>query len=371
MLIPESVATTVSTAFRGSTVNIASPHQSARRSRTVLEAARQAIADLVGGEPEGVVLGADRAILLTSLAEAASSRLGLGYEVVVTRLDDEPNITPWLRAADKYGAKVKWAEVEIDSCELPPWQWETLITPPTRLVALTSASSTVGTAPDISAVSKLVHDVGGLVVVDHAAGAPYQLLDINEIEADVVAVNALGWGGPPIGALIFRNPSLLNSLGSVAMDPQATGPARLELGAHQYGLLAGVVASVEYLAGLDEAARGSRRERLAVSMRSAGMYLNRLYEYLVNSLRSLPLVVVVGGAEAHIPVVTFAVEGVPAQRVVERLADNGILAVADAQSRVLELVGVNEVGGAVTVGLAHYSTTSDVDQLVRALASLG
>jgi cysteine desulfurase family protein (TIGR01976 family) len=365
------VATTVSTAFRGSTVNIASPHQSALRSRAVLGAARQAIADLVNGEPEGVVLGADRAILLTSLAEAASSRLGLGYEVVVTRLDDEPNITPWLRAADKYGAQVKWAEVEIDSCELPPWQWETLITPPTRLVALTSASSTVGTAPDISAVSKLVHDVGGLIVVDHAAGAPYQLLDINEIEADVVAVNALGWGGPPIGALVFRNPSLLNSLGSVSMDPQATGPARLELGAHQYGLLAGVVASVEYLAGLDDAARGGRRERLAMSMRSAGMYLNRLYEYLVNSLRSLPLVMVVGGAEAHIPVVTFAVDGVPAQRVVERLADNGILAIADAQSRVLDLIGVNDVGGAVTVGLAHYSTTSDVDQLVRALASLG
>jgi cysteine desulfurase family protein (TIGR01976 family) len=371
MLIPESVATTVSTAFRGSTVNIASPHQSALRSRTVLEAARQAIADLVNGEPDGVVLGADRSILLTSLAEAASSRLGLGYEVVVTRLDDEPNITPWLRAADKYGAQVKWAEVEIDSCELPPWQWETLITPPTRLVALTSASSTVGTAPDVSAVSKLVHDVGGLIVVDHAAGAPYQLLDINEIGADVVAVNALGWGGPPIGALIFRNPSLLNSLGSVSMDPQATGPARLELGAHQYGLLAGVVASIEYLAGLDDAARGGRRERLAMSMRSAGMYLNRLYEYLVNSLRSLPLVVVIGGAEAHIPVVTFAVDGVPAQRVVERLADNGILAIADAQSRVLDLIGVNDVGGAVTVGLAHYSTTSDVDQLVRALASLG
>lgn len=371
MLIPESVATTVSTAFRGSTVNIASPHQSARRSRTVIDAARQAIADLVNGDPEGVVLGADRSILLTSLADAASSRLGLGYEVVVTRLDDEPNIVPWLRAADRYGAKVKWAEVEIDSCELPAWQWETLITSPTRLVALTSASSTVGTAPDVGAVSKLVHDVGGLVVVDHAAGAPYQLLDINEIQADVVAVNALAWGGPPIGALVFRNPSLLNSLGSVSMDPQATGPARLELGSHQYGLLAGVVASVEYLAGLDEAARGNRRERLSVSMRSAGMYLNRLYEYLVSSLRSLPLVMVVGGFEAHIPVVTFAVNGVPAQTVVDRLADNGILAIADAHSRLLDLMGVNDIGGAVTVGLAHYSTTSDVDQLVRALASLG
>ncbi len=275
MLIPESVATTVSTAFRGSATNIASPHPSARRSVAVLDAARQAVADLVNGDPGGVVLGADRAILLTSLADASSSRAGIGYEVVVTRLDDEANIAPWLRAANRYGAKVKWAEVDIETGELPAWQWENLITPPTRLVAMTSASSTLGTVTDVGAVTKLVHDVGGLVVVDHSAAAPYRLLDIDEVEADVVALNAPAWGGPPIGALVFRDPALIDSFGSVSMNPYASGPARLELGGHQYGLLAGVVASVEYLAALDESARGSRRERLALSMQSAGGYLSQ------------------------------------------------------------------------------------------------
>ena len=90
----------------------------------MLQAARQAVADLVGGDPRGVVLGADRAILLTSLADASSSRVGLGHELVVTRLDDEANIAPWLRAANRYGAKVKWAEVDIETGELPAWQWE-------------------------------------------------------------------------------------------------------------------------------------------------------------------------------------------------------------------------------------------------------
>jgi selenocysteine lyase/cysteine desulfurase len=141
MLLPDSVATTVSTAFRGSMTASIGPHPSARRSAAVLFAARSAIADLVGADPSGVVLGADRAILLTSLADASSSRVGLGYEVVVTRLDDEANIAPWLRAANRYGAKVKWAEVDIETGELPPWQWESLITKPTRLVAITSASS--------------------------------------------------------------------------------------------------------------------------------------------------------------------------------------------------------------------------------------
>lgn len=371
MLIPDSVATTVSTAFRRSGASTVGAHPSARRSAAVLDAAREAVADLVNADPGGVVLGADRAVLLSLLAEASSSRAGLGYEVIVSRLDDEANIAPWLRAAHRYGAKVKWAEVDIETGELPTWQWESLISKSTRLVAVNSASGTLGGVTDLRAMTKLVHDVGALVVVDHSAAAPYRLLDIRETDADVVTVNAHAWGGPPIGAMVFRDPSVMNSFGSVSTNPYATGPARLEIGVHQFGLLAGVVASIEYLAALDESARGSRRERLAVSMQSADAYLNRVFDHLMVSLRSLPLVMLIGRPEAQIPVVSFAVHKVPADRVVQRLADNGILAIANTGSRVLDVLGVNDVGGAVTVGLAHYSTMAEVDQLVRALASLG
>jgi cysteine desulfurase family protein (TIGR01976 family) len=371
MLIPDAVARAVSTAFRGSMPTPAGPHPSAQRSAAVLTAARQAVADLVGADPEGVVLGSDRAVLLTSLADASAARVGLGYEIVVTRLDDEANIAPWLRAANRYGAKVKWGEVDIETGELPNWQWESLIDAPTRLVAITSASSTLGTVTDLRAVTKLVHDNGGLVVVDHSAAAPYRLIDIDEIDADVVAVNALAWGGPPIGALVFRDPSVIDSFSSMSLNPYARGPARLEVGAHQFGLLAGVVASIEYLASLDEAAQGTRRERLALSMQSASSYMSRLFEYLLTSLRSLSTVMVIGRPEMRIPVLSFAVTDVPAERVVQRLADNGILAIPNAGSRVLDVIGVNDIGGAVTIGLAHYTTTAEVDQLVRALASLG
>jgi cysteine desulfurase family protein (TIGR01976 family) len=361
----------VSTAFRRSGATTVGAHPSAQRSAAVLDAARAAVADLFNADPAGVVLGADRAVLLSSLAESSSSRAGLGLEVVVSRLDDEANIAPWLRAAHRYGAKVKWAEVDIESGDLPTWQWESLIGKSTRLVAVGSASATLGTETDLRAMIKLVHEVGGFVVVDHSAAAPYRLLDVKETDADVVAVNALGWGGPPIGAMVFRDPAMINTFGSISSDPNAVGPARLETGAHQFGLLAGVVASIEYLASLDESARGSRRERLSVSMQSAGLYLNRVFDYLMVSLRSLPLVMVIGRPEARIPVVSFALHEVPAERVVQRLADNGILAIANESSRALDVLGVNDVGGAVTVGLAHYSTTAEVDQLVRALASLG
>ena len=191
MLLPDTVSRAVSTAFRGSRPAPVGPHPAARRSAAVLTAARQAVADLLNADPAGVVLGADRAVLLTSLADAASARVGLGYELVVTRLDDEANIAPWLRAANRFGAKVKWAEVDIETGELPTWQWEALVTRPTRLVAITSASATLGTVTELREVTKLVHEVGGMVVVDHSAAAPYRLIDINEIDADVVAVNAL------------------------------------------------------------------------------------------------------------------------------------------------------------------------------------
>ena len=371
MLLPDSVATTVSTAFRGSMTTDVGPHPAAQRSANVLKAARQAVADLVGGDPRGVVLGSDRAILLSQLADAAPSRIGLGQEVVVTRLDDEANVAPWLRAASRYGAKVKWAEIDIETADLPAWQWQTLIESPTRLVAIASASSSVGTVTDLEPVTKLAHENGALVVVDHSAAAPYRLFDIHETEADVVAVNAVAWGGPPVGALVFRDPHVIETFNSVALDPLATGAARLEMGAHQFGMLAGLVASVEYLANLDEAATGSRRERLTVSMQSAARYMDRLFDYLVTSLRSLPLVMVIGSPESRIPVVSMAVHGVPAERVVQRLADNGVLAVCNTSSRLLDAIGVNDIGGAVTIGLSHYTTTSELDQLVRALASRG
>ncbi|MCW1958179.1 MAG: cysteine desulfurase-like protein [Mycobacterium sp.] len=371
MLIPQTVASTVATAFRNAAANPASPHPAAQRSVALLDAARRAVADLLNADPAGVVLGPDRAALLASLADASSTRAGLGSEVVVSRLADEANIAPWLRAADRYGAKIKWAEVDIETGEMPLWQWDELLTADTRLVAVPSASPILGTVVDVAAIAGQVHARGGLVVVDHSAAAPYRLLDIAEAEADIVAVNAAAWGGPPIGALVFRNPMLIDTFASVSPNPYASGPARLEIGMHQYGLLAGLVSSVEYLAALDEDAQGSRRERLTQSMESAQQYLGTVFDYLMTALSSLPLVTVIGDPPDRLPLVSIAVSGVPAEQVVQRLADNGILAVGNPVSRVLDMLGVDEIGGVLTLGLAHYSTMAEVDHLVRTLASLG
>jgi len=372
MQIPDRVSTAVSTAFRGSAPTHTSGHMSSRRSAGLLDAARQAVADLVGGDPAGVVLGPDRATMLAWLAESLSSRLGLGTGLVLSRLDEEANVAPWLRVANRYGAQVRWAEVEIDTCELPSWQFEELITATTRLVAMTAASPIVGSAPDVRAAADLVHAVGGHIVVDAAGAAPYAHVDINELAADVLAVDASAWGGPQVGALVFHDPAMLDRIPSMSLDPFAKGAARLELAGHQYALLAGVVSSIDYLANLDDAATGTRRERLDLSIGSLQDYHDRLFDYLMRSLEKLDHVMVLGDAPSRIPTLSFTVADTSAEKVSEHLAQNRIGTVSGVHSgsRLLDALGVNDEGGAVTIGLAPYTTRYEIDQLVKALGKL-
>lgn len=372
MLVPESVSRAVSTGFRTSSFSHIGRYGAARRSAAILDSAREAVADLVGGDPAGVVLGPDRAVLLAWLAESLSSRLGLGTGIVLSRLDDEANVAPWLRIANRYGAHVRWAEVEIETCEMPAWQFEELIGPTARLVALTAASPIVGSAPAVRVAADRVHEVGGLLVADAVGAAPYALIDIEELNADVVALSAPAWGGPAVGALVFRDPAFLDRIPSMSLNPYAKGAERLEVGGHQYGLLAGLTNSIDYLAGLDEAAAGSRRERLEISITSLQDYHDQLFEHLMSVLDTIPRLTVIGRASTRIPTVSFTMDGMQAEKVAAELADSriGVLSGTHGGSRLLDALGVNDAGGAVTVGLAPYTAKFEIDQFGRALAAL-
>ncbi|MBF4997929.1 cysteine desulfurase-like protein [Nocardia sp. BSTN01] len=372
MLVPDSVSRAVSTGFRTSAFSHTNRHAAARRGGAILDAAREAVADLVGGDPAGVVLGPDRAVLLAWLAESLSSRLGLGTGIVLSRLDDEANVAPWLRIANRYGAHVRWAEVEIETCEMPAWQFEELIGPTARLVAVTAASPIVGSAPAVRVAADRVHEVGGLLVADCFGAAPYALIDIDELNADVVALSAPAWGGPQIGALVFRDPAFLDRIPSMSLNPYAKGAERLEVGGHQYALLAGLTTSIDYLAGLDEQATGSRRERLEVSITSLQDYHDQLFENLMEVLDAVPDLTVIGRASTRIPTVSFTIAGMQAEKISAELADHRIGTVSGAHggSRLLDALGVNDEGGAVTLGLAPYTTKFEIEQLGRALNSL-
>lgn len=371
MQIPEQVAMAVATALRAPVSAPGGVFPSSQRGTAIVEAARRCVADLVGVDPAGVVLGPDIAPLLNRLAGALGASWMLGDEVVLSRLDHQANVAPWVRAAQRCGATVRWAEVDIETCELPSWQYDDLVSPRTRLVAVTAASTAVGTRPEVSKIAEGAHSAGALVVVDASGAAPFLPLDVTTMGADVIAVSGPAWGGPPVAALAFRDPELLDRLPSCSLDPGARGPERLELGAHPYALLAGLVASVDYLAELDDAAVGPRRERLLTSLGSVKAYQAGLLSYLTAELRALRHVMVIGDAMRRVPVVAFTVAGRKGWDVVEALVESGICAFADAgHYDVFATLGVSEVGGAVQVGLAHYTTVAEVTALVQATARL-
>lgn len=371
MQIPDSVANAVSRGFRQLVSAPGDAYPAARESADALDGARRAIGDLLAADAAGVVLGPSRAALLHAFAESIAPNTWLRGEVVVSRQDDEANIVPWLRIVDRFGARVRWAEVDVETGGLPVWQYPDLINENTEIVAVTLASGTTGAITDVNEIAPLTREVGALLVVDATNAAPYLPLDIHELAADVLVVSAERWGGPRMGAMAFREPHTIDRLRMMSMNPRATGPARLELEPHQGALLAGVVASVEHLAGLDEDGIGKRRRRLEKAMDGVYDYLQRLTFYLTTTLEQLNQVNLVGTEENRIPAVSFTVEGVSADKVVRRLADNGICALGDLPSRALNRMGVDDFGGAVTIGLAPYSTPYEVDHLVRTLGSLG
>ncbi|HJQ45730.1 MAG TPA: cysteine desulfurase-like protein [Amycolatopsis sp.] len=371
MLVPEQVASAVSTAMRAPVSGPGGAFPASQRAESIVTAARRAVADLVGTDPAGIVLGPSAAVLLRRLVDAMADRWQLSDEVVVSRLDEQPNLAPWQRAAKRVGAIVRWGEIDIETCELPAWQYENLVGPRTKAVAVTAASGSVGTRPDVPTVVELAKRVGAIVVVDASYAAPFVPLDLPELGADVLVVSAQSWGGPAVGALAFRDPEMMERLPSASLEPGARGPARLELGPHPYPLLAGLVASVDYLAGLDDAATGSRRERLVTSLGSAKSYHAGLLAQLTTELRSLPHVMLIGDAMRRIPALAFAVAGKKAPEIADYLASRGLCAFADdGTSGVFAALGVGEVGGAVRIGLAHYSNVFEINQLVRALEEL-
>ena len=371
MQIPEQVATAVSMALRAPVSGPGGPFPASQRAAAIVDAARRAVADLMGADPAGVVLGPSTAVLLDRLADALAASWLLADEVVVSRLDSPSNIVPWQRAAQRCGGSTRWAEVDIETCELPAWQFDELVGERAKVVAITAASSAIGTRPDLARVAEVAGKVGALVVVDASAAAPFLPMDLASLGADVAAVSASAWGGPPVAALVFRDPALLEKLPSCSLDPNARGPERLELGPHPHSLLAGLVASVDYLAELDDAATGTRRERLGISMGSMKAYQAGLLANLTSELRVLPHVMVIGDAMRRVPVLAFAVDGMKAEEAVVRLAKQGICAFADnGHNGVFAALGVGEIGGAVRIGLAHYTNSVELDQLLRAVVDL-
>src|SRR3954465_5286818 len=371
-LLPEGVSRAIAHALRVPIANRGGVFPAAGRAEAIVSAARSAIADLVGGAPAGVVLGANMTTLTYQIARTPAPTWAGGDEVVVSRLDHDANIRPWIQLAEEVGVLVRWAEVDIETGELPSWQYDELVTERARLVAVTAASNAIGTRPDVAAISARAHAVGALVYVDGAHAAPHGLLDRTALGADFLAVSAYKWCGPHVGAVV-ADPALLEQMWPDNVLPASDRvPARFETGTPPFELLAGVPAAVDHLAGLCTEATGTRRERLRTSMAAVAAHEGELFGWLDDALRAMRHVQVLGCPAGPTPTLSFTVANLTPRQVTAELSRRGICAWdGDYYARELfDALGVNEAGGAVRVGLQHYNTAEEVGYVIDSVAAL-
>ena len=372
--VPAVVIEAITDAYRSGIGNVGGTFPASDRSGAIVAECRQALADLTGASPDGVVLGPNMTTLTYRLAEALSRRWEPGDEVVVSRLDHDANIRPWVQAAARRGATVRWAEVDLATTELPGAQYGELLTERTRLVAVTAASNVVGTRPDLAAIAAAAHAVGALVYVDGVHATPHIPVDVAAFGADFYATSAYKWSGPHIGTVV-ADPALLDSLHPDKLAPAPAGvPGRFERGTAAFADLAGVAAAVEHLASLAPGAAegGSRRQRVLASMAAVEEYETGLFARLLGGLDAMEHVTSYGRAARRTPTAFFTVAGRTPRQVAEHLATRQVN-VWSGDNYAWELVGalgLRDSDGAVRAGLVHYNDQADVDRLLAAVAEL-
>jgi cysteine desulfurase family protein (TIGR01976 family) len=373
--LPHPVIDAIAGAYRAGLGNSGGAFPASRRSDEITAECRRAVADLTGGRPEGVILGPNMTTLTYRLARALAGGWGPGDEVVVTRLDHDANVRPWVQAASAVGAVVRWADVQLPEGDLPLASFRHLISDRTRLVAVTAASNLIGTRPDVAGIAALAHAAGALAYVDGVHATPHGPVDVRELGADLYVTSAYKWSGPHVGAVV-ADPALLESLAPDKLAPApAEVPDRFEQGTLAFADLAGVTAAVEHLASLAGPAAGARtrRERILAGLAAAEAHEQDLIRVLLGGLDAMGHVTTYGKAARRTATACFTVAGRTPRQVAEHLAMRKVN-VWDGDNYAWELagaLGLRETGGAVRAGLVHYNDRSDVERLLAAVAELG
>jgi cysteine desulfurase family protein (TIGR01976 family) len=376
--VPVPVIDAIAGAYRAGIGNIGGAFAASERSDAIVAEARRAVADLTGGAASGVVFGPSMTALTYRMSGALARGWAPGDEIVVSRLDHDANIRPWIQAAARAGAVVRWAEADLATGELPAAQYAELVGDRTRLVAVTAASNVLGTRPDVAAIAAVAHAAGALCYVDGVHATPHIPVDVSALGADFYATSAYKWAGPHVAAVV-AGPALLETLWPDKLAPSSDEvPARFERGTLPFADLAGMAAAVEHLASLapgagasDAAGAASRRERILASMTAVEEYEMALFARLLDGLSAMSHVTLYGKAARRTPTAFFTVPGLTPREVASRLAARGVN-VWNGDNYAYELCGALglEPDGAVRAGLVHYNDASDVDRLLAGVGEL-
>ncbi|MFK5689968.1 cysteine desulfurase-like protein [Ornithinimicrobium sp. LYQ92] len=381
---PRPVAEAIAGTMLSSISNRGSVTASERRAETVVQDARRAMGDFLGTDPATVIFGRSMTALTMDMARtlARCRGWGAGDEVVVTSLDHDSNIRPWVLAAEAVGARVRWAEVDPHTGELPVEKVLDVLSERTRLVAVTGAANLIGTRPDLRRIIGASHDAGALVHVDAVHLAAHARVDREQLGADLLSVSPYKFFGPHLGVMCGRA-DLLEDLRPDKLVPSSDAvPERYELGTLPYELLAGTTAAVDLLAGLGGGADAdgdgdgdlpgdSRPARLTRAFAVIEEHEDALLARAEAGLGAIEGLRLHSRAAHRTPTLLFTVRGTESAAVHAHLAGLGVNAPASHfyAWELSQRLGLGTTGG-VRIGIAPYTTEAEVDRLVAGVAEL-
>jgi cysteine desulfurase family protein (TIGR01976 family) len=370
--VPTAVAAAVAATMTAGIANRGRVTAAERVADDTVLAARSAMADLLGADAAGIIFGRSMTALTFEFARALAATWSPGDEIVVTRLDHDANIRPWVIAARRAGVTVRWAEFDAATAELPTDEVLAVISDRTRLVAVTAASNLLGTRPDVAAISAAAHRVGAVTYVDAVHATAHVPIDLAELGADLLVCSPYKFLGPHCGVLAGRV-DLLETLRPDKLLPSTDAvPERFELGTLPYELMAGTTAAVDFLASLAGQAHrvaGDRRQQLLDAMAAVDEHELRLRRRIEAGLAELPGVTVHSRAARRTPTLLLTFADAAPEQAYRFLAERGVNAPAGSFYAVeaSRFLGLGD-GGGLRVGLAPYNDDADVDRLLAGLA---
>lgn len=369
--VPDVVGAAIAAAITKPISNRNTNTESEKNAEEIVVGFRQAVGDLIDVDPRGVVYGRSWTQLTYDFSRTLAKSWGPGDEIVVSRLDHDSNIRPWIQAAEAVGATVRWAEFDSATSELTVAAVEAVLSPKTKLVAVTGAGNTIGTKPDLKAIGVAVHKVGALFFVDGVHLTPHAAISVKEIGADFFGLSFYKLMGPHCAALA-ASPALLETLNNDKLLPATSAvPERFEFGTLPYELMAGCIAAIDFIAEMAPGNGATRREKIVNSMNALEKYEDGLLEYLESSVKALPGVVMYGHAKHRTPTIYFSCAGHSSADIYTAMASKGVTLPASNfyALEVSRTLGLGD-SGALRAGLAPYSIKDDVDRLVSGLKEI-
>ena len=355
----------------------------------VLEEAHQAMADFINANrPEEIIFGANMTTLTLYISRSLARTWKPGDEIVVTHLDHDANISPWVLAAEERGCKVRWVDFHLEDGTLNIEAMQASLEGKPRMVAVGYASNALGTINPVSEITRIAHAAGALVYVDAVQYAPHGPIDVQDLGCDFLVCSAYKFFGPHAGILYGRY-DLLEELFAYKVRPAPNDlPGKFETGTQNHEGIAGVLGAVEYLEWIGTEFGGAYQEKFAARYKDRRLRLKqamvsvRAYEYelsraLLETLEETPGARIYGlrdvlRLEERVPTFSFTLKGWSPRQAAERLAQEGIY-VWDGNYYALsvtESLGLEESGGMIRVGPVHYNTTGEIDRLREALARM-